>query len=199
MSAWNSQSVIACLSFKYKMLDIFALCCGNFPCNATYVARCCQWQFPARLTRCTLSANHMQLQSIPSAFYATVRQTQIKRPICTPRHFSIELLSPQHKTTQHHTTHNLACNQLLQLHYKLFVLLCAVCVADDNAPVAMLLRLADEPYLQQVAKQICQTFDHLWCRIYVAVIVIVVVVVACCMWHVWSDVISAISASQLVH
>lgn len=49
--------------------------------------------FPARPTRCHVATNHMQLQSIPSAFYATARQTQIKRPICTLRHFSIELLS----------------------------------------------------------------------------------------------------------
>lgn len=35
---------------------------------------------------------------------------------------------------------------------------------DDNAPVAMLLRRVANHIQQQVAKQICQSFDHLRCR-----------------------------------
>lgn len=112
--------------------------------------------FPARPTRCHVATNHMQLQSIPSAFYATARQTQIKRPICTLRHFSIELLSlPQ--------SAEWSCKLQVanQPHQSRFA---DDDDDDDNAPVAMLLRRVANHIQQQVAKQICQSFDHLRCR-----------------------------------
>lgn len=118
--------------------------------------------FPARPTRCHVATNHMQLQSIPSAFYATARQTQIKRPICTLRHFSIELLSlPQSAEWSGAERSAASCKLQVanQPHQSRFA-----DDDDDNTPVAMLLRRVANHIQQQVAKQICQSFDHLRCR-----------------------------------